>query len=322
MKKLLCIIGPTATGKTDAALELAKKFNGELVACDSRQVYTGLDLGTGKEPSNQFLISKEQGYWIVDGIKVWMYDVVSPTEQYSVSQYILDATKIIEKIVDRHKLPIVVGGTGLYLDGLLNGVETSNIGPNEKLRQQLEKLSLDELQQQLAKIAPQQFGELNNSEKHNQRRLIRKIEIALKVGSEQWTVNRKKQGLGKMFEVLKIGLTAPREVLNQRITKRAWRRTENGMIDEAQFLLKNELTLDRMRQLGLEYAVLADLLEGRINKSEFVQVLAQKIKQFAKRQLTWFKRDKEIVWVDITEENYADKVEDLVKNWYNSPEKD
>ncbi len=317
-KKLLCLVGPTATGKTDLALHFAKLYKGELVACDSRQVYCDLDLGTGKEAGENQPFSKHSGYWILDGIKVWLYDLVPFTKQYTISDYIKDATKVVNTISGEYKLPIIVGGTGFYLKGVLNGIETDKVPEDSELRQELEQLSLEEIQTRLKSLAPDFFNELNNSEKHNQRRLIRRIEILNYLQSEDVS-KEKPQGLSQKYDVLKIGLTADKKVLDKRIEQRVVKRVEQGMIEESEVLIKKGLTFDRMRQLGLEYGVMADLLEGVIRtKSEFVFILQTKIKQFAKRQLTWFKSDRDIVWIDISEKNFMEKVEKKVQAWYNS----
>jgi tRNA dimethylallyltransferase len=317
-KKILCIVGPTATGKTDIGLSIAKKFSGEIIACDSRQVYTGLDLGTGKDASDNQLVSKHHGYWLIDGIKIWLYDVAHYQQQYSVSDYIKDATSAIYSTTREFKLPIIVGGTGFYLDGLLYGVDSDQIPADENLRKNLLDMDLKKVQQMLFQLDEDYFNSLNNSEKNNQRRLIRKIEI-LQYRQKNPELILEKKGLSKEFQLLKIGLTADKKVLDKRIDQRVFKRVEQGMLEETEILHNKGLTYPRMRQLGLEYGVMADYFEGIIkSKNQFVFVLQQKIKQFAKRQLTWFKRDKEIVWIDITEKNYLQKVEKLVQAWYNS----
>lgn len=314
---LLCIIGQTATGKTDLALNLAKKFDGELIACDTRQVYKGLDLGSGKEDPSEYSIEKGQGFWIVGGVKLWQYDVADPKNKYSIANYIHDSKIVISKIAKENKLPIVVGGAGFYLNGLLNGIDTANVGPDEEIRKVLEKKPLEDVQKKLQELSPVTFESLNNSEKNNSRRLIRKIEIleGLRVKGEGGRL----EGIVNGFGVLKIGLTAPKEILNERIEKRVIKRVNQGMLDEAKVLHYKGLSLKRMRELGLEYGVMADFLEGKFtSEEEFTEVLSRKIKQFAKGQMTWFKRDREIIWVDITEKRYLEKVEKLVHNWYNS----
>ena len=314
MKKLLVILGPTATGKTDLALKLTKKFNGELVSCDSRQVYKGLDIGTGKMPRRIGNLKKEEGRWIIDGIPIYGYDLISSKKQYTVADYMKDANRIIDGVVDRKKLPIVVGGTGLYLKALVYGLSNLSIPIDKKSRQKLEKLSVNQLQDYLKELSPKKWQSLNYSDKQNPRRLIRAIEL---ISGKNNKVSIKNEGLVKKFNILRIGLTAIREVLYQRANERVISRIEQGMIKEAETLNKKGLSLNRMRKLGLEYGALADFLTGKIKtKEELVKILQGKIHSFIRRQITWFKKEKEINWFDITDKNYPIKVENLITKWY------
>ena len=316
-KKLLCVVGPTALGKTDVGLSLAKKLNGEIVSCDSRQVYRGLDIGTGKMPGQDVPFEKFNRVWIIDGVPVWLYDVVLPKLQYDVWQYVQDARSVISEITEEAKLPIIVGGTGLYLKGLLNGFERMEVPIDLNLREELEGLSLEEIHARLKKLDPDYFSSLNNSELHNKRRLIRKIEIFLLQEQSQDLVFSK--GIKSDYVILKIGITAPRDVLYNRIDERVLRRVKDGMIEEAKKLHADGISFERMRQLGLEYSLLADFLEGFIPTEEkFIEKLQFRIHQYAKRQLTWFHADSEIEWFDITEENFYSSVESRVIAWYNS----
>lgn len=306
MRRLLVILGFTSTGKTDLALWLAKKFDGELVSCDSRQVYKGLDIGTGKYPSQKSKIKRQKYCWEIDGVKIWMYDVADPKKQYSVYNYVKDAKKKIDEILKRKKLPIVVGGSGLYLKALLEGLPNLAIPLDLKLRRELEKLSLKQLQKRLQKISFDKWGKMNRSDRQNPRRLIRAIELG---GAK---LNFRKV---QSFDALKIGLTAPRDILYKKADERVLARIKQGMIDEAKNLYKKGLSLERMRSLGLEYRVLADYLEGKI-KDDLVTVLQNKIHGFLRRQLTWFKREKDILWFDITNSKFPANVENLVARWY------
>lgn len=316
MKKLLCIVGPTATGKTDIALEIGKKLGGELIACDSRQVYRGLDIGTGKLPGGDVAFERHDGYWIIDGVKIWLYDKVEPSVQYDVWQYVHDSREIIQTLSEQNILPIVVGGTGLYLRGLLEGFDQMNVPINDSLRAELELLPLPQIQEKLAQLDPDFFSSLNHSEVHNKRRLIRKIEL-LSHPQDQ-AVTRDDLGIGSTYHVLKIGITAAREILYQRIDQRVIKRVEMGMIEEAQMLHQEGLSFERMREFGLEYTLLADLLSGRIHSTDFfINELQQRIHHYAKRQMTWFRRDPEIEWFDLTESDFSKKVASRVEDWYN-----
>lgn len=319
MKKLLVILGPTATGKTDLGLNLAEKFNGELVACDSRQVYRGLDSGTGKMPNlkDNWKVSKFREYWEINGIKVWMYDVIGPDLQFNAKDYIIKARQVIDKIRSRGKLPIIVGGTGLYLRGLLEGLSHLQIPANPDLRRELAGLSLGQLQQKLIFLSPERWAKINLSDRQNKRRLTRSIELITMY--PYVCKDHKLEGLIKNYQILKIGLIAPREVLYKRIDLRLISRTDQGLIEEGKSLVEGGLSYGRMRELGLEYRFLADYLEGLISKKEeFISLLQTGIHQYAKRQITWFKKESDVYWYDITKESYQAEVEKQVLAWYNS----
>lgn len=313
-KKILVILGPTATGKTDIALSLAKEFNGEIVSCDSRQVYKGLDLGTGKLPGKEVVVKKGKGFWEMDKIRVWMYDIVSPKAQYTVKDYVEQANLIVEDISQRGALPIIVGGTGFYLKALLEGLPNLMIPIDKNLRKEIEALSLEDLQTKLKSLSIQRWKQLNESDRKNKRRLLRSIELVMMYPYRQTIQNFKFKI--QNYDILKLGLIAPREVLNKRIDFRLVSRVKQGLIEEAKKLHHESLSFQRMRELGLEYRSLADLLEGKISKQQFIETLKTKIHQYAKRQVTWFKREKDVHWFDITEDNWNQKVEKLVTSWY------
>ncbi len=315
MNKVLVILGSTATGKTDLALQLAGKFQGELISCDSRQVYKDLDLGTGKLPGGKVSVQKGIGFWILDGIKIWMYDVINPKRQYTVFNYVKDATLAIEEIQKKGKLPIIVGGTGLYLKGLLYGFSNLEIPLDKKLRSDLSKLSLNELQKKLQNLSIKKWESLNLSDQKNPRRLVRAIELEI---SPRRSPSDHLRGGMATDNILKIGLNAPKEVLYQRIDERVISRIEQGMVNEAGKLYKDGLSLKRMRQLGLEYGVLADYLEKKIDEDDLGQIMQRKIHNYAKRQITWFKKEQDVNWFDITEEKYYNELEKLVAKWYYS----
>lgn len=314
MDKLCVVLGPTATGKTDLALDLAKKFNGELVSCDSRQVYQGLDIGTGKMPGEKWSVKKGDGWWEIEGVKIWMYDVVNFKKQYTVSGYVKDAEKIIRKIIKRKKLPIIVGGTGFYLRAILEGFESLSAPVNKSLRKELGKLSKKELQEKLKKLNLPKWEALNNSDRQNPRRLIRALELTSPTVSNKWI-----PAFAGMT-ILKIGLTAPRPYLYKKVDERVINRIKQGMLEEAKDLYQSGLTCSRMRQLGLEYGVLADYMEGKIKKFEgdqgLIKIMQGKIHGFVRRQLTWFKKEKDVHWFDVSKKDYQEKIENLVAKWY------
>jgi len=316
MNKILVILGPTATGKTDLALTLAKKFKGELVACDSRQVYKDLDIGTGKMPGRDLRFTKYDLRWETDGINIWMYDVVDPKIRFTIKDYVERANQVIEGVIKRGKLPIIVGGTGLYLKALLKGFSNLSIPVDEKLREELEQLSLESLQQKLVNLSPTRWENLNQSDRQNPRRLLRSIELIL---MNPYKKTEKLKGLNQKHQILKIGLTAPQGVLNNRIDLRILSWLQQGLIQEGEKLLKEGVSLKRMKDLGLEYKILADYLENKISENELLEQLKHKNHQYAKRQMTWFKKEENTRWFDIQDENLSTQVEKLVSLWYHAP---
>ena len=312
MQKLLIVCGPTATGKTALALSLAKKFKGELISADSKQVYKGLDIGTGKDISTQ---AKRKGYYEFQGIKIWGYDLVGPKENFSVSRYIQFARKVVKEIVKREKLPIIVGGTGLYIKAIVDGIPTAKIPQSPALRENLAAKSQDELFEILAQLDPIKAGSLNSSDKKNPRRLIRAIEIAT------WNLEGKskefKERIQK-FDPLFIGLTSSREYLFERIAKRVETRVRQGVEREIGELLKKGVSWENQSMSSLGYRQWRAYFEGKKTKKETIEDWKRQEKKYAKRQITWFKRDKRIAWFDITKPNWTDSVEKLAKIWYSS----
>jgi len=313
MQKLLVILGPTSSGKTDLAIKLAKKFNGELIACDSRQVYKKLDIGTGKLPSGKMTVEKGKGFWLMGEVKIWLYDVADFKKQYTVYDYVKDANKVIDDIAKRQKLPIIVGGTGLYLRALLEGLPNLAIPVDQKLRKELEKLSLQELQKKLQRLSLKKWKDMNNSDKQNSRRLVRAIEIA----SADFTSDGVPKGLLRgSSKILKIGLTAPKETLYKKINSRVEKWIEEGIIDEVKNLITDGISKERIRNLGLEYKVIIDYLNGEFSLDLAIKKMQNKVRQYARRQITWFRKEKDVSWFDITVAGWVRRVETQVNSWY------
>ena len=295
-ERIIVVLGPTSSGKTALSIELAKKFASEIVSADSRQVYKGMDLGTGK-------VTKKE----MAGVPHHMLDVADPKKPFSASLYVELAKASIADIVSRNKAAIVCGGTGFYIDTLIAGHALPEVSPNPKLRKTLEQ-----------KTAPQLFAILEKLDKtraktidgHNPVRLVRAIEIATALGKVP--VLKK---ISSPYEVLKIGLDMQDDILKERISLRLKARIKSGMPREAEKLHAEGLTWKKMRAFGLEYRAMADLLTGKIDKKEFEQNLANDIWQYARRQRTWWKRDKSIVWLDPTKKTALKKAQSLVKNF-------
>lgn len=312
-KKILIILGSTATGKTDLALQIAKKLNGELIACDSRQVYQGLDIGTGKMPSEKSEIIKNKGFWIINGIKVWLYDIADLKNQYTVSDYVKDANLVIEGILNKGKLPIIVGGTGLYLKALVNGLNNLAVPINLELREKLAKLSLKQLQQKLQGVSLEKWEKINSSDRQNPRRLLRSIEL---IAMNPYTEQKKSIGLDEKYNLLKIGLTAPRQVLNKKVDLRILDWFKLGIIDEVKQLKVNGISSERFENLGLEYKLISEYLDNEnLSIDELTKEMEIKLHQYIKRQQTWFKKEK-CFWFDITTKTFISEIEKKVRLWY------
>ncbi len=271
--KILVIIGPTSSGKTKLAVKLAKKYDGEIVSADSRQVYRGMDIGTGKD-------LKEYG-----NIPYYLIDVVDPKEQFSLAQYQKLAFEAIDNILFRNKLPILVGGSGLYLQAVVDNYDLSYIGRDEKLRKKLEKYSIEKLFQEVNKINPKFASKINESDRKNKRRLIRYIEILQKDSTELPKKNKPK------YEAEIICLSPEKSKLEKRVYKRLLDRLEKeDMISEVEKLHKNGVSWKRLEDFGLEYKFISQYLQDKLEYDDMVEKLNIAIRKFAKRQMTWFRR--------------------------------
>lgn len=273
--KIVVVLGPTASGKTKLAVNLAKKFSGEIISADSRQVYTGLDIGSGKDLN-------EYGK-----IPYHLIDVVNPKKQFSLSSYQKLAYQKIDDILKRNKTPFLVGGSGLYLDSIILGLTLPAVLPDYKLRASLEKKSLKTLQALSLKLKIK----LNNSDFHNPRRLIRQIEIA-KTSSNKFLKNPK-------YQCLILGLGPDQKTLEQKIFKRLKIRLDQGLIKEVK-KLKKHLTWKRLDDFGLEYRMVSQFLQNKLTRPELEEKLSKAIVNFAKRQTTWFRRGiykNKIIWL-------------------------
>ena len=319
--KIIVILGPTASGKTKLAVELASKFNGEIVSADSRQVYRGMDIGTGKDlkdyrleipnPNdqlpNKFKIQNSK-LKIIE-IPYHLIDVANPKEQFDLAQYQKMAFAAIDDILRRGKLPILAGGSGLYLQAVVENYKLSEAKKDLALRKKLEKLSAAELFNKLKKLVPKMAVKLNQSDKNNKRRLIRYLEI---VGQDH---NFKSRAGKRKYNALIIGVNFSRDILKQRIFKRLLERLkEQNMIGEVERLHEQGLSWKRLEDFGLEYKFVSLYLEGELQYEEMVEKLNLAIYQFAKRQMTWFKRwEKQGANINWVKDNK--KIEKLVKDY-------
>lgn len=294
-EKVIVVVGPTASGKSAIAIEIARIVDGEVVSTDSRQIYTGLDIGTGK-------VTKCE----MQGVPHHLLDVANPKRSMSVVQYERLATRAIKDILERGKVPILCGGTGLYIDAVLTTASFPAVHPNPKLRKELEKLSAEKLFEKLQKLDPARAETIDAK---NPRRLIRAIEIAKTLGS----VPERSPAIER-YNTLYIGLTLPKDELAKRIHARLIARMRRGMVAEAHRLHTVGLSWKRMESLGLEYRSLAQFLQNKISKDNMLIDLEIAIRQYSKRQVVWFKKNKKIKWVKPTE---TKKILTAVKKFIN-----
>ncbi|MGW8184675.1 MAG: tRNA (adenosine(37)-N6)-dimethylallyltransferase MiaA [Candidatus Moraniibacteriota bacterium] len=292
--KIIIILGPTASGKSSVAIKLAKKFNGEIISADSRQIYKKMDIGSGK-------ITKEEQAMTPH----WMLDIVSPKTDFSVAKFKKKAEKHIADILKRGKVPIICGGTGFWIQSIVDNTVYPEVKPDWELRKKLEKKSLAQLFSMLKKLDPTRA---ENIDAKNPVRLIRAIEICRALGCVP-SVNCGPKT--KNYEILQIGIKRDKEVLHQRIKLNVEQRLKAGMIAEVKELHKSGLSWKKIESFGLSFKLIPQFLRSEI---ETIEELKEKIylveKQYAKRQMTWFKKDQRIKWLT----DYKD-IQKEVKNF-------
>ena len=285
--KVIVICGPTASGKTALSIELAKKINGEIISSDSMQIYKDMNVGTAKVTEDE-----------MQGICHYLIDFVSPDERYSVADYKVDSEKAIEKIISKGKIPIIVGGTGLYVDSLIYGIEYPEIKFDEKYRNKLEKEAdekgLETLYNKAKEIDEQAMQKISINDR---KRIIRVLEIYHATGknkTEQEIESRKKE-IKYDYKIFAINMD--REKLYERINIRVDRMIENGLIEEVENLQKKYNHFPTAMQ-GLGYKEVIEYLQSQITREEMIEKIKQESRRYAKRQLTWFRKNKQTIWID------------------------
>ena len=305
--KIVVIVGPTASGKSDLAIKIAQKFNGEIISADSRQVYRGMDVGTGKVPRDRFKIydSRFKNKYYSKGIRHHLIDIANPKKQFTADDFKKLGQKAIKEILADNKIPIIIGGAGFYIDVLLDRMPISEVQPNKKLRIKLEKKSEEQLYSKLLSMDYERAQEIDPK---NKRRLIRALEIILTSGklvsSFKFQVSR--------FNILWLGLRPNN--LEQRIKQRLNKRLRDGLVKEIKNLRNQGVSWKRLDELGLEYRWVSRYLkhskfqiqDSKFKDSDEYQNLLRDIIKYSKRQMTWFKRNPEIKWLS------ADTRSDLV----------
>ena len=303
--KVIVICGPTASGKTSLGVELAKKINGEIVSCDSMQIYKDMTIGTAKPLPEE-----------MQGIKHYLIDFVLPEKRYSVAEFKKDATNAIEEILAKGKIPILVGGTGLYIDSLIYGIEYNNIKIDEEYRKELEQLiekkGLEILYKKAVEIDKEAMKKISPNDK---KRIMRVLEIYNATGKTktQQEIESKRNEVKYDFEIFAINMD--RQILYDRINNRVDLMLENGLIEEVENILKKYKTFPTAMQ-GLGYKEVVEYLNGKVNYEQMCENIKKQTRRYAKRQLTWFRKNKETTWIDGTNDmqnNIAIILE--VMNW-------
>lgn len=286
-QKVIVICGPTASGKTGLSIELAKRINGEIVSCDSMQIYKDMDIGTAKPTKKE-----------MQGIKHYLLDFVLPTTRYSVADFKKDAMQAIENILDNGKVPIVVGGTGLYVDTLTKNITYPEIEIDLEYRQQLEKIAEEQGLENLyekAKIIDEQA--MLTISKNDKKRIMRVLEINYQTGKTKTQMEEESRLIPPPYDYCTFAIDMNREKLYERINKRVDIMIENGLIEEVKQLLEKYDEFPTAMQ-GLGYKEVVSYLNNEMTKEEMIEKLKMETRRYAKRQLTWFRKDKDIKWID------------------------
>ena len=294
--KIVALVGPTASGKTAMGIALAQKYHGEIVSADSRQIYRGMDIGTAK-----VLISEREQ------IPHYLLDIKNPGEEYSVADYKRDATKTIDAILRRGKLPILVGGTGLYVDAVLDNLDIPEIKADPKLRAAIERdiatNGLVAVFKKLVELDPEAAYIVDS---RNSRRVVRALEVAILTGQPFSTQRKKNEPL---FEALKIGINLAPDILRERITLRTNLMVQDGLVNEVEALVKKYgRACAAFDAIG--YREIIDYLDGKASLEQTMTAIVLNTRHYAKRQMTWFRKDKSIRWISTTEE-----AEEVVKDF-------
>lgn len=296
--KLICIAGPTASGKTSFAVELAKRVNGEIISADSMQIYKNMNIGTAKPSAEE-----------MQGIKHYLIDEITPFESFSVSDFTERARKYIEEIRAKGKQPIVAGGTGLFISALIDNVQFSEGEADYELREELRKTAeekgADFLHSMLLEIDPVSAERIHPN---NIKRVIRAIEIYKTTGITMTEQNEKSKLIPSPYELTYFGLTGPRELLYERIDKRVDIMMNMGLVKEVSDLMEAGLDLTYNSMQGIGYKETVRYLTGEVTLEEATEDIKRESRRYAKRQLTWFRRDERIKWADISIYNTNEKL--------------
>ncbi len=295
---LVVICGPTATGKTDTAVQVAKRLRGEIVSADSMLVYRGMDIGTAKPTAVQMC-----------GIPHYLIDIAEPDQEYNAALFQVQARAVIKGILKRKKLPLLVGGTGLYIRAVIDNYDFSSSSGSELYRKELQNEAADhgsaQLHQRLQEVDPGAAAKLHPNDT---RRIIRALEVYKHTGRPISTFHKIDQPGRPIYELLMFGLTSDREILYQRIEQRVDQMINSGLVEEVQRLLNRGFTPELSSMRGLGYKEIEMYLAGRLSLVQAVDILKRNTRRYAKRQMTWFRRDKRIRWLDPDREDVAETI--------------
>ena len=288
MKKVIAIAGPTASGKTALAVELAKKINGEVISCDSMQIYKDMSIGTAKPTVEE-----------MDGVPHYLIDFVSPDERYSVADFKRDAEEKIEYVLSRGKVPILCGGTGLYIDTLVLGIDYPEIELDQEYRDELMKKAeseedLKELYEEAKSIDPEAMEKISENDK---KRITRVLELYKATGKTKTELEKISRSNGVKYDYRVFAIDMDREKLYDRINRRVDIMIEQGLIDEVRNIIDKYDKFPTAMQ-GLGYKEVVEYFDGKLTKQEMIDKIKQETRRYAKRQLTWFRKNKNIVWID------------------------
>lgn len=293
-KPLIILTGPTAVGKTDLSITLAKAVNGEIISADSMQVYKYMDIGSAK-------ITKEE----MDGVKHYLVDEFEPDEEFNVVKFQEYAKKYIEEIYSKGKIPILVGGTGFYIQAVLNDIDFTETKEDTSYRKELEVLALEKgaeyLHDRLKEVDEVSANQIHHN---NVKRVIRALEFYKQTGQKISEHNEEQKQKNSPYNFVYFVLNDEREILYERINRRIDRMIENGLLDEVRYLKDKGFTKDMVSMQGLGYKEILSFLAGEISLEEAICILKRDTRHFAKRQITWFKREPDVIWLNLPEFEY------------------
>lgn len=302
MEKVIVICGPTASGKTNLSIALAKKINGEIISCDSMQIYQEMNIGTAKPTVEE-----------MQGVKHYLLDFVSPEERYSVADYKIEAKKAMKEIINKGKVPIVVGGTGLYIDSLIYEIEYPKIEFDGEYRKQLENRvqeeGLEKLYEEAKKIDSLAMEKISQND---EKRILRILEIYHATGKTKTQQEIESRKRLPEYEYQVYALRWDREILYERINKRVNQMIEQGLVQEVQEIMKKHTKFPTAMQ-GLGYKEVVEYLKGNDTKEEMIENIKRETRRYAKRQMTWFRKNKQTLWLE-GQANVQSNVDIIVKN--------